>query len=62
MNCTPKMYNRKNVRLKEYDYSQEVLYFATICVQQDEADKPRPHLFGEIVGGEMILKEFQIIL
>ena len=34
---------RKNIRLKEYDYSNEGMYFITICT------KNRIKLFGEII-------------
>ena len=34
--------NRKNIRLKNYDYQQNGLYFVTICIQN------REHLLGEI--------------
>jgi len=37
--------NRRSIRLRGYDYSQEGLYFITICVQNREC------LFGEIVVG-----------
>ena len=35
---------RKNIRLKEYDYSSNGLYFITICAHN------RQNLFGDIVG------------
>ena len=35
-------YHRRSIRLKGYDYSQEGLYFITICVQNKEC------LFGDI--------------
>uniref|UniRef100_UPI00356A4D3C transposase n=1 Tax=Ancylomarina sp. TaxID=1970196 RepID=UPI00356A4D3C len=44
--------NRQSIRLKGYDYSQEGLYFITICCQD------RIHLFGEIIEGEMHLNDF----
>ena len=34
--------NRKNIRLKNYDYRQNGLYFITICIQN------REHLLGRI--------------
>ena len=37
---------RKNIRLKQYDYSQEGYYFVTICTND------RMKLFGEIVGAD----------
>jgi len=39
-------YNRKNIRLKNYDYRQNGLYFVTICIQN------RDHLLGEISDNE----------
>ncbi|MBX7226208.1 MAG: hypothetical protein K1X55_09255 [Chitinophagales bacterium] len=39
---------RKNLRLQGYDYSQDGLYFITMCV------KDRWYLLGEIVEGKMI--------
>jgi putative transposase len=41
--------NRKSNRLKNYDYSQNGMYFVTICT------KNREKLFGEVVNGEMML-------
>jgi len=43
--------NRRSIRLKGYDYSQEGLYFITICCQD------RACLFGEIIQAEMVLNE-----
>lgn len=43
---------RKSIRLKGYDYSQEGLYFITICCQDMK------HRFGKILHGEMILNEY----
>jgi len=42
---------RKSPRLRGYDYTQEGLYFITICVQD------RLHLFGEVINGEMHLND-----
>ena len=36
---------RKEIRLKEYDYSTNGAYFITICA------KDKQKLFGHIVGG-----------
>lgn len=47
----PEKHHRRSIRLRGYDYSQEGLYFVTICTQNREC------LFGEILGGEMILNE-----
>lgn len=41
----PQKYHRRSIRLQGYDYSQEGLYFITICCQD------RALLFGEIVNG-----------
>ncbi len=40
---------RKNIRLKDYDYSQNGAYFVTICTHN------RENLFGEIYNGIMNL-------
>jgi REP element-mobilizing transposase RayT len=41
--------NRRSIRLKEYDYTQEGLYFITINTYK------KKYLFGKINNGEMIL-------
>ncbi|MFZ1826834.1 MAG: transposase [Chitinophagales bacterium] len=56
----PQIHHRKSIRLKGYDYSQEGLYFITICTYK------RKCLFGEIIknadnDAEMILNEYGII-
>jgi hypothetical protein len=33
MPYNPKIHNRRSMRLKGYDYSQEGLYFITICIK-----------------------------
>lgn len=43
---------RKPLRLKQYDYSQDGYYFITICT------KNREHYFWEIVDGEMMLNDY----
>jgi len=43
MDYNPDIHHRRSIRLKEYDYSQEGLYFITICVHD------RKCLFGKIV-------------
>ena len=40
----PTIHHRRAIRLKGYDYSQEGLYYVTICVQN------RDYLFGESLG------------
>lgn len=42
---------RKNTRMKQWDYSSEGCYFVTICV------KNRAHVFGVVDNGKMILNE-----
>jgi REP element-mobilizing transposase RayT len=42
MKYTPDIHQRRSIRLKGYDYSQEGLYFITICTQNKLC------LFGEI--------------
>ena len=44
-------YQRKNIRLKHYDYSQKGFYFITVCGQN------RIKYFGEIIGGRFIPNE-----
>lgn len=50
-----KLPNRKSIRLKGYNYSQEGSYFLTLCVRD------RRHIFGKIKNGIMRLNEFGII-
>lgn len=52
MAYNPNIHHRRSIRLKGYDYSQEGLYFITICCQN------RDQLFGHIENGEMILNDF----
>ena len=52
MPYNPDIHHRRSIRLKGYDYSQEGLYFVTICVQN------RHCLFGRIADKEMILNEY----
>jgi REP element-mobilizing transposase RayT len=51
MKYNPEIHHRRSIRLKGYDYSQEGLYFITICTHN------RKCLFGEITDGKMILNE-----
>ncbi|HGO5824538.1 TPA: transposase [Mannheimia haemolytica] len=56
----PKKHHRRSIRLKGYDYSQEGLYFLTICCKNREC------LFGEIINqdiklnrlGQMVYREW----
>lgn len=43
--------SRKEIRLKNFDYSKGGAYFITLCVHN------RSHLFGEIIKGELFPKE-----
>ena len=43
------IHHRRSIRLKGYDYSQEGLYFITICVQDREC------LFGKIVDHPIMI-------
>ena len=52
MKCNPDVHHRKNIRLKEYDYSKEGMYFITICT------KDRERLFGNIINRKMKLNEY----
>jgi len=51
MPYNPQIHHRRSIRLKEYDYSKNGLYFITICVQNKE------NLFGEIVDDKMNLND-----
>lgn len=44
--------NRRSIRLKGYDYSQEGLYFITLCIEN------KTHLFGEIEDKALQLNIF----
>jgi putative transposase len=46
------MRRRKQIRLREYDYSSAGAYFLTVCVKDGIG------MFGEIVDGEMIQNEY----
>jgi REP-associated tyrosine transposase len=43
--------NRRSIRLRDYDYTQEGAYFVTICTQD------RAPALGRIVAGEVLLNE-----
>src|SRR5471030_188022 len=47
----PAIHHRRSIRLKGYDYSQNGLYFITICTYNREC------LFGEIIDKKMILND-----
>lgn len=50
----PEIHNRKSIRLKDYDYSKEGLYFITICCQD------RKHRFGEVIQNKDGIAEMQL--
>jgi len=47
----PNIHHRRSIRLKDYNYSQNGLYFITICTKNREC------LFGEIINEEMQLNK-----
>lgn len=49
-------YSRKSMRLPNYDYSQENIYFVTICADQ------RAQVLGEIENGEIVLNDIGKII
>lgn len=46
------MRNRKSIRLKDFDYSQNGTYYITICT------KNRENLFGDIINDKMIFNKY----
>jgi REP element-mobilizing transposase RayT len=52
MDAKNNFFNRHTIRLQNYDYSREGLYFITICTYN------RMELFGKIENGEMILNNY----
>ena len=51
MEYNPEIHNRRSIRLKEYDYSQEGYYYVTICTKNME------RWFGNVVNGKMKLSD-----
>jgi putative transposase len=49
MTDDPKTHHRRSIRLKEYDYSSEGMYFVTVRTKKGEC------VFGEVVENEMRL-------
>jgi putative transposase len=47
---------KKSIRLKNYDYSSNGVYFITFCT------KNRVPYFGKIIGGQMFLSEMGLIV
>ena len=52
----PDIHHRKSIRLKEYDYSSEGLYFITICTHNGE------RMFGEIVGAHCMCPNLEFTI
>jgi REP element-mobilizing transposase RayT len=48
--ASPRLHNRKEIRLKGYDYSSPGEYFVTICTER------REHLFEKVVANRMVLR------
>jgi REP element-mobilizing transposase RayT len=51
MNNNSSYNHRRSIRLQEYDYSQDGMYFITICTYQKQC------IFGEIIEDKMILNQ-----
>ena len=51
----PDIHHRRSIRLRDYDYSKEGLYFITLCVHKQLT------MLGEIVDDEMKLNDKGII-
>jgi putative transposase len=51
MDHIPAYHSRRSIRLPNYDYSKEGMYFITLCCWE------KAHRFGKIVDGAMILNE-----
>ncbi len=56
MKYNPDLHHRRSTRLIEYDYSQAGAYFVTVCA------KDRECLFGDIIGGKMMLNDIGIMI
>lgn len=55
-NQTQYFRNRKNLRLKNYDYASDGAYFVTICTNHREC------LFGDIIDGQMCLNDAGLMI
>lgn len=61
MNFNPNIHHRRSIRIKDYDYSQEGLYFITICCKERnrilgiiEDNKVLINQYGNIIKNELI--------
>jgi putative transposase len=52
MKYNPQKHHRRTIRMKGYDYSQQGMYFITLCCRD------RACLFGDIVDGKMMLNQY----
>ena len=48
MSLNPYLYNRRTVRLKHFDYSNNGAYFITICVKNMKC------VFGDVIDGKIV--------
>ncbi|MBU4268128.1 MAG: transposase [Acidobacteria bacterium] len=51
MKFNPEIHHRRSIRLKGYNYSQNGVYFVTMCVQNREC------LLGKVVDNKMVLND-----
>ena len=56
MRYNPEIHKRRSIRLKNYDYAQQGVYFVTVCTYHREC------LFGEVKNGEMCLNDYGLIV
>lgn len=47
--------NRRSIRMAEFDYSQDGMYYLTLCTQDEK------YIFGKIENDEMVLNNLGII-
>ena len=52
----PANHHRRSIRLKEYDYSAEGLYFVTLCSHEHQC------IFGKIIDDNVILSKYGEII
>ena len=56
MKYNPDIHKRRYIRLKEYNYSQQGVYFITACI------KHRDPILGNIIKGNMILNDVGLMV
>ena len=52
MKYNAKVHKRKSIRLKGYDYSQQGMYFVTVCTYDKECN------LGKVINDEMQLNKY----